>query len=176
MLECDVVRAVPYEASECLPSGWWCARDTVEESFAVTVPCQDWSCVVCLGDDHDSVVAVSCGHIYHRHCISKWLRRGGTCPLCRSSVPKPPHPPMEFQLSSWQRLPSDAVANDECTERQAQLNEERRTRGPLSPKELEARRCRLSSRFGTSPDPRFFIEILPRDEDIGPEVIHERKR
>jgi hypothetical protein len=35
---------------------------------------------------------LSCGHIYHAHCIDKWLKRRSVCPLCnRPPVVDPDH-------------------------------------------------------------------------------------
>mmetsp|Transcript_53028 Transcript_53028/g.119472 ORF Transcript_53028/g.119472 Transcript_53028/m.119472 type:complete len:211 (-) Transcript_53028:219-851(-) len=43
------------------------------------------SCAVCLlaFESKDTVVALQCKHVYHHHCISKWLlERCRCCPLC----------------------------------------------------------------------------------------------
>ncbi|EQC29299.1 hypothetical protein SDRG_12968 [Saprolegnia diclina VS20] len=50
-------------------------------------------CVVCLGDfDVDDlrcpsvVLALSCGHVFHRDCLQQWCAVAATCPTCRSEV------------------------------------------------------------------------------------------
>ena len=32
----------------------------------------------------------SCGHVYHATCISLWLKRGTTCPSCRTPLVEAP--------------------------------------------------------------------------------------
>ena len=44
------------------------------------------TCAICL---HSAVVATEtdtlpCGHTFHGKCISEWLKRSSTCPLCRA--------------------------------------------------------------------------------------------
>ncbi|KAL6857715.1 hypothetical protein ACO1O0_005157 [Amphichorda felina] len=44
-----------------------------------------FECVICLDslDGDDMVRRLSCGHIFHSDCISRWyLRKHYTCPLC----------------------------------------------------------------------------------------------
>lgn len=46
-------------------------------------------CAICLDDfvDDELCRAVPvCNHIFHLHCIDKWLRHGLSCPTCRSPV------------------------------------------------------------------------------------------
>jgi hypothetical protein len=45
------------------------------------------SSCTCCGDDFglgEEVCQLYCGHIYHRNCITTWLRYGDTCPICRA--------------------------------------------------------------------------------------------
>jgi hypothetical protein len=45
------------------------------------------SSCTCYGDDFglgEEVCQLYCGHIYHRNCITTWLRYGDTCPICRA--------------------------------------------------------------------------------------------
>ena len=43
-------------------------------------------CINCVGDTtatEECTRAVGkCGHVYHRHCIDKWLKDHTECPLC----------------------------------------------------------------------------------------------
>lgn len=44
-------------------------------------------CSICIASHARSgSVKLRCGHCYHRHCISTWLERAETCPLCRERV------------------------------------------------------------------------------------------
>jgi len=45
-------------------------------------------CSICLSDYKESEVVriiPHCGHMFHIHCIDKWLRQQATCPICRTS-------------------------------------------------------------------------------------------
>ncbi|KAF6160062.1 hypothetical protein GIB67_032899 [Kingdonia uniflora] len=50
------------------------------------------TCSVCIeefvGDGKDAK-QMPCGHIYHSTCISSWLSRHNSCPLCRSPLALP---------------------------------------------------------------------------------------
>mmetsp|Transcript_3323 Transcript_3323/g.8186 ORF Transcript_3323/g.8186 Transcript_3323/m.8186 type:complete len:223 (-) Transcript_3323:2307-2975(-) len=45
-------------------------------------------CTICLGDlaTTDSIVKLECTHLFHRHCVTPWLSRQSTCPLCRHQL------------------------------------------------------------------------------------------
>lgn len=42
-------------------------------------------CCICFADINlgDRLTRLPCGHLYHRPCISQWLRKHCTCPVCR---------------------------------------------------------------------------------------------
>ena len=45
-------------------------------------------CLICL-DEHvlgGKAVKLPCGHLYHGNCIIEWLRKQGSCPVCRYEV------------------------------------------------------------------------------------------
>ncbi|GMI63750.1 Arabidopsis Toxicos en Levadura 92 [Hibiscus trionum] len=47
------------------------------------------SCSICLQSLKDGELARNlprCGHIFHLKCIDEWLKREGTCPMCREHV------------------------------------------------------------------------------------------
>ena len=46
------------------------------------------SCAICIEDFASGNVLrrLSCGHLYHRDCIDKWLDRKPICPLCKMPV------------------------------------------------------------------------------------------
>jgi len=51
-------------------------------------------CPVCLdviaeGAEHRT----TCGHVFHETCMTWWLRRATTCPLCRTTVSEAPTAP-----------------------------------------------------------------------------------
>ena len=49
---------------------------------AVNFPAE---CPICMAADPDC--ATRCKHVFHRHCIAKWLDGGNhTCPLCRAEI------------------------------------------------------------------------------------------
>jgi E3 ubiquitin-protein ligase RHA2 len=50
---------------------------------------EDVECVVCLSkiEDEDEIRVLRCNHMYHKHCLDKWISfKNHTCPLCRESL------------------------------------------------------------------------------------------
>lgn len=45
----------------------------------------DTPCSICLNDwnSEDTCTTLPCQHIFHAACISSWLEKNPTCPLCR---------------------------------------------------------------------------------------------
>lgn len=48
-------------------------------------------CIICLEciDCVESCAGLCCKHIYHNHCITQWLEKSKTCPICRKRVIEP---------------------------------------------------------------------------------------
>lgn len=40
-------------------------------------------CPICLDDDHENVIKLSCNHFFHKHCIDRWVSNNSSCPVCR---------------------------------------------------------------------------------------------
>ncbi|KAG0552448.1 hypothetical protein BDA96_01G508400 [Sorghum bicolor] len=57
--------------------------------------CSSDCCAICLEDFDDAAAAdplslramPSCSHVFHKHCILKWLRLNAVCPVCRCQLP-----------------------------------------------------------------------------------------
>ncbi|KAJ5925403.1 hypothetical protein N7454_008042 [Penicillium verhagenii] len=73
------------------------ARGVLGESEFNTLPAMNANqemidsgveCAICLSPPEleDRIVALGCGHLFHRPCITHWLDRHPTCPLCRQRV------------------------------------------------------------------------------------------
>lgn len=65
-------------------------------------------CVVCLCGlrEGDSMRALPCRHVFHKHCFDEWVDRlNFTCPLCRSAVI-----PEERVQMTGRRVGADMVA------------------------------------------------------------------
>lgn len=51
-------------------------------------------CSICMDvmkkttEDHDDVQnkKLQCQHMFHKTCVDKWLKKRGTCPICRFDV------------------------------------------------------------------------------------------
>jgi len=41
------------------------------------------SCTICLMEITNNIKALPCAHVFHTHCIDRWLRLKNSCPLCR---------------------------------------------------------------------------------------------
>ncbi|MBA0777299.1 hypothetical protein Gotri_005340 [Gossypium trilobum] len=50
---------------------------------------KQWECSICLDEvlEGEEVASMPCGHVYHSHCIVRWLETSHLCPLCRHQMP-----------------------------------------------------------------------------------------
>jgi len=68
------------------------ATDELLESIAKIPECTDISvdeeCPICMdGFSDGNGIKVECSHIFHRDCITEWLRGDNRCPVCRHEYP-----------------------------------------------------------------------------------------
>lgn len=42
-----------------------------------------FECAICLSTDSNVQETITCGHVFHVHCIQQWLELNHSCPLCR---------------------------------------------------------------------------------------------
>ena len=49
---------------------------------------QDFVCVICgdVANPQDAVEHVSCGHVFCKECLEKWLHNDRSCPYCKANV------------------------------------------------------------------------------------------
>jgi hypothetical protein len=49
-------------------------------------------CCICLEklSKGESALTLSCGHLFHEHCIHEWLGRKEFCPLCKQACTSTP--------------------------------------------------------------------------------------
>ena len=48
----------------------------------------DATCIICR-EEMTTAKRLSCGHLFHVHCLRSWLERQHTCPTCRALVAPP---------------------------------------------------------------------------------------
>eukprot|EP00416_Gambierdiscus_australes_P031275 CAMPEP_0171087102 /NCGR_PEP_ID=MMETSP0766_2-20121228/19950_1 /TAXON_ID=439317 /ORGANISM="Gambierdiscus australes, Strain CAWD 149" /LENGTH=269 /DNA_ID=CAMNT_0011544789 /DNA_START=250 /DNA_END=1059 /DNA_ORIENTATION=- len=73
-------------------------------------------CAICLSEFEktETVFLLPCRHVFHVHCLCRWLERSDSCPLrCQASVLQLPPRGMEHQGS--RRLESSEVQNEEAS-------------------------------------------------------------
>lgn len=47
---------------------------------------KDPLCIVCLEDLHTNAKRLKCGHMFHLHCLRRWLETNAICPTCRERI------------------------------------------------------------------------------------------
>lgn len=54
----------------------------------VEVDDYDGMCPVCICEFkiYDTATTLPCGHTMHEKCVSRWVHKTGTCPMCRDDV------------------------------------------------------------------------------------------
>jgi E3 ubiquitin-protein ligase RNF115/126 len=71
-------------------------------------------CSVCMDTVSigSEVTNLPCGHWFHEHCVSMWLREHNTCPICRKGItsiggetPQQPSPPQANTSTSGRPTP-----------------------------------------------------------------------
>ncbi|KAI9119021.1 hypothetical protein K1719_009696 [Acacia pycnantha] len=84
-----------FDLDEALaPAAHSCRRFAQSQSLVATLPAvqhtdatTDAVCSVCMeGFDSDENKQIPCGHVYHSGCITAWVSRSNSCPLCRSHI------------------------------------------------------------------------------------------
>ncbi len=70
------------------------ASSGVIKGLAVEPHNSDEPCPICMEDctENDKCSKLPCGHSFHRHCITEWLKINHRCPLCRFELPCGPKP------------------------------------------------------------------------------------
>ena len=58
---------------------------------ADTKPPDEENCCICYSDYSDTnenniTAMLKCKHIFHKECIETWLKKSGTCPICRNNI------------------------------------------------------------------------------------------
>ena len=45
-------------------------------------------CPICLKDitEGQKIAKISCMHVFHSHCLHKWIKKKQTCPICLSTI------------------------------------------------------------------------------------------
>lgn len=59
----------------------------VFESFKVR-SFENHTCSICLQSVKAGTYAsaLQCGHIFHKRCITRWITKGQSCPMCRAQI------------------------------------------------------------------------------------------
>lgn len=60
----------------------------------------DRQCSICFEQLNGNCIQLRCDHYFHENCISRWLNRQDTCPVCRNQVYDPPSEQPNLQDTS----------------------------------------------------------------------------
>ncbi|XP_032531601.1 E3 ubiquitin-protein ligase Praja-2 isoform X1 [Chiroxiphia lanceolata] len=60
-------------------------KETIDCLPVVLITGQDESCTICCSEyvRGEYVAELPCHHLFHKSCVTPWLQRSGTCPVCR---------------------------------------------------------------------------------------------
>ena len=85
-LEPVVVRPTPEQITRATSI----SPHTEVEASAICAICQDHACPESTTDWRE---IESCGHLYHKKCIDRWIETSVKCPICRIDIREAPSPP-----------------------------------------------------------------------------------
>ena len=103
-------------------------RNGLEGNFIESIPffkyeaakrsSSDEICSVCHEGYEEGVecIELNCKHVFHRKCISQWLKLKRNCPMCKQEVQKP-KPRANDQNRSDENLPSAPSNNPFASQR-----------------------------------------------------------
>lgn len=86
-------------------------RSKVDDALQSLLRLNGVVCSVCTQDfvDGEEYVTLPCTHLFHMHCILRWVSVSGNCPLCRfdlKSLKKPSTPTSAAEPASLLSLPA----------------------------------------------------------------------
>lgn len=83
------------------------------------------NCLVCLkaAVESDEIVATSCGHCYHKHCIGKWLEKSSFCPSCCQPATPSSLLKLFIEFSDGNNLPDIDDLNEQIFLREKEISE-----------------------------------------------------
>ncbi|XP_066037936.1 E3 ubiquitin-protein ligase Praja-2 isoform X2 [Chamaea fasciata] len=60
-------------------------KETIDCLPEIIVTGQEQCCTICCSDyvDGEIITKLPCRHLFHKPCVTLWLQRSGTCPVCR---------------------------------------------------------------------------------------------
>ena len=72
-----------------LAQDWAALTAALEPATAADAPADSAECSICIeplfpeAEGGEPVCRVGCAHLFHRRCISEWLKHDMRCPNCR---------------------------------------------------------------------------------------------
>ena len=43
-------------------------------------------CTICLQSNKEDIIKLTCGHLFHKDCLEKWMNYDTICPICRINL------------------------------------------------------------------------------------------
>jgi len=80
------------------PSGTSSTSNNQAASLNPTSDSVETLCAICLEEQDeekgDLYIVTGCSHVYHKHCISRWMEKSRKCPICRGPIANDLGPPL----------------------------------------------------------------------------------
>jgi hypothetical protein len=85
----DVTIRTPISDNCCAPRKRYALQGCQRASSSSLASHDNMVCMICQEDNtenDDSHTTLPCGHTCHSNCISKWIERSNSCPMCRCEI------------------------------------------------------------------------------------------